>query len=69
VEYVNIFSDGEDISTLTNYKFLVVLITNDSFTNEETKKIISLSKQAMGNLTKIIKDLEDSTTNTKVKLM
>jgi len=26
VEKVNIYSDGEDISTVTNYKFLVVLI-------------------------------------------
>jgi hypothetical protein len=41
----------------------VVLITN-----EETKKRISLSKPAMANLTKIIKDLEVST-NTKVKLL
>jgi len=44
----------------------VVLITNDSYTNEETKKRISLSKPAMANWTKIIKDLEVST-NTKVK--
>ena len=43
VEKVNIFSDGEDIYTVTNYKFLLVLITNDSYTNEEAKKIISLS--------------------------
>ena len=68
VEKVNIFSDGEDISTVTNCKFLVVLITNDSYTNEETKKIISLSKLAMANLTKTIKDSEVST-NTKVKLL
>jgi hypothetical protein len=46
----------------------VVLITNDSNTNEEKKKRISLSKPAMANLTKIIKDLEVST-NTKVKLL
>jgi len=46
---VNIFSDGEDISTETKCKVLVVLITNDSYTNEETKKRISLSKPAMGN--------------------
>ena len=32
VEKVNIFSDGEDSSKVTNHKFLVVLITN-----EETK--------------------------------
>ena len=61
VERLNILSEGEDISTVTNYKFLVVLITNDSYTNEETKKRISLSKQAMANLTKIIKGLEVST--------
>jgi hypothetical protein len=45
VEKVNIFSNGKDGSTLTNYTFLVVLITNDSYNNEETKKRISLSKQ------------------------
>jgi len=28
VEKVNIFSDVEDISTVTNYKFFVVLIIN-----------------------------------------
>jgi hypothetical protein len=38
VEKVNIFSDGEDNSTVTNCKFLVVLITNGSYTNEEIKK-------------------------------
>jgi len=47
---------------------LVVLITNDSYTNEETKKRISLSKAEMANLTKITKDLEVST-NTKIKLL
>ena len=67
-EKVNIFSNGEDISTVTNYKFLVVLITNDRYTYEETKKRISFSKPAMANLTKIIKDLEVST-NTIVKLL
>jgi hypothetical protein len=55
VEKVNIFSDGEDISTVTNYKFLVVLITNDSYTNEEITKRTSLIKVAMENLTRIIK--------------
>jgi hypothetical protein len=67
VEKVNTFSDGEDISTVTNYKFFMVLNTSDSYTNEETKKRISFSKPAMGNLTKIIKVLEVST-NRKVKL-
>ena len=56
VEKVNIFSDGEDSSKVTNHKFLVVLITN-----EETKKRISLSKAAMAHLTEITKDLEAST--------
>jgi hypothetical protein len=54
VEKVNIFSDGEDISTVTNCKFLVVLITNGSYTNEDTKKRISLTKAAMANLTNIV---------------
>ena len=44
VENVNISSDGEDSRTVTN-KFLVVLITNDSYNNEETKKRIILNKQ------------------------
>ena len=66
VEKVNTFSDGEDSSTVTNHKFLVVLITNDRYTNEETKKRISLSKTSTANFRKIIKDLE-VLTNTKVK--
>jgi hypothetical protein len=61
-------SDGEDNRTVTNCNFLVVLITNGSYTNEVIKKRISLSKPAMANLTKIIKVLEVST-NTKVKLL
>ena len=68
VEKVNIFLDGEDISTVTNCKFLMVLITNASYTNEETKKRISSSKPAMGNLTKIRKALEIET-NIKFKLL
>ena len=42
VENVNILSDGEDSSTVTNYKFLVVHITNDSYNNEEIKKLLLL---------------------------
>ena len=68
VEKVSIISDGENSSKVTNYKILMVLITNDSHTSEETKKRINLSKAAMANLTKIIRDLEVST-NTKVKLL
>jgi hypothetical protein len=55
------FSDGEDSSTVTNCKFLVVFIINGSYTNAEIKRRISLSKPAMANLTKIINDLEVST--------
>jgi hypothetical protein len=44
VKKISIFSDGEHISTVTNYKFLVALITNDSYTNEATTKRISVSK-------------------------
>ena len=68
VEKVSIISDGENSSKVTNYKILVVLITNDSYTSEETEKRISLTKPAMVNLTKITRDLEVST-NTKVKLL
>jgi hypothetical protein len=50
---LNTFSNGEDISTVTNNTFLVVLITNDSYPNEETKKRISLSKPAMTKWTKL----------------
>jgi len=67
-EKVNILSDGEDISTVTKYKFLVVLITNHSYTNEQYKKRISLSKVALANLIKSIKVME-LTTNTKAKLL
>jgi len=55
---VNTFSDGEDSSTVNNYKFLVVLITNDSYTNEETKIRIRFSRPTMANLTKTLKVLE-----------
>ena len=55
VEKVNIVSDDEDNNTITNCKVLVILITNDSYTNEETKKRIYLSKVTNANLTKIMK--------------
>jgi len=45
----------------------VVLISNDSYTNEAAKKSISLTIKAMPNLTTFIKYLEVST-NAKVKL-
>jgi hypothetical protein len=62
VDKVKHFSDGEDISTVTNCKFLVVHITNDSYSNEEIKKKISWSKAEMSNSIKIM----DGSTNTKV---
>ena len=42
----------DSIKNVNNYKFLVVLITNDSYTNEETKIRIRLSKPTMAILTK-----------------
>jgi hypothetical protein len=51
---VNILSDGEDISTVTNCTCLVAV------TNGEIKKRISLSKVDMANLTNMIQILEDS---------
>jgi len=66
-EKVNIFPDGEDRCTVTNYTFLVVFITNESYTKEEFNKRTSLSKPAMANLTKIIKAYVS--TNTKVRLL
>ena len=67
VEKVNIFPDGEDSCIVTNYMFLVVLITNESYTKGELNKRISLSKPAMANLTKIIRAYVS--TNTKVRLL
>jgi hypothetical protein len=48
VDKVNFFLDGEDISTVTNCMFLVVI------TNEKIKKRISFGQEAMANLTKIM---------------
>jgi len=67
VEKVNIFSHGDVSCTITNYKFLVVLITNESYTKEDFNKRISLSKPAMANLTKILNAYVS--TNTKVRLL
>jgi hypothetical protein len=39
----------------------MVIITNDTYTNEENTKSISLGKPAMEQLTKVIIDLEEST--------
>jgi hypothetical protein len=50
VDKVNIFSDAENISTVTNCMYFI--------TNEETKKRIRLSKAAVANLTTIIKNME-----------
>jgi len=48
-EQVNIFKDGKEISTITGYKFLRVLITNDGYTKDEIKKRISLHKEQWQN--------------------
>ena len=68
VEKVNIFSDGEDSSTGINYKFLVILITSHSYTNEETKEKNKFEQTNNGKFDKSHKVLEAST-NTKVKLL
>jgi hypothetical protein len=51
VQKVNKFSDGEDISTVTYYK-LVVLSINGTYTNVEFKKRPSFSKAAMAKFDK-----------------
>jgi hypothetical protein len=58
-EKVNIFSDDEDTSKVTNCMCLAVI------TNGEIKKRISLSKAAIANLAYIIRNLEVAT-NTKL---
>jgi ABC-type histidine transport system ATPase subunit len=67
-EQGNILVDGEEIRTVTSYKFSGALITNDGYIYDEIKRRISLGKAAMANLTKITKDSGVST-NTKVKLV
>jgi hypothetical protein len=67
-EQVIIFADGEETSTVTSYKFLGALITNDIYTKDEIKRRINLGEAAMANLTKIMRDSSVST-NTKVKLV
>jgi hypothetical protein len=57
VEKVNIFLDGENSSTVTNCKLLIVLITNDSYTNEDIKTRISSGKATLSNLTRNQKTL------------
>ena len=52
VERVNIFLDGEDNISVIICKFLIVLITNESYTNEEIKRRINLSKPTMQILQK-----------------
>jgi hypothetical protein len=47
-EQVYIFRDGKEISTITGYKFLSALITNDGYT-KEIKKRISLGKEQLQN--------------------
>jgi hypothetical protein len=66
-EQGNILVDGEEIRTVTSYKFLGALITNDGYIHDEIKRRISLGKSAMAKLTKITKDSGVSI-NTKVKI-
>jgi hypothetical protein len=44
--------DGEEIRTVTSYKFLGALITNDGYIHDEIKRRITLGKAAMAKLTK-----------------
>jgi hypothetical protein len=67
-EQANILVDGEEIRTVTSYKFFGAVITNDGYIHDEIKRRISLGKAAMAKLTKIMKDSGVST-NTKVKLV
>jgi hypothetical protein len=67
-EQASVLVDGEEIRTVTSYKFLGALITNDGYIHDEIKRRISFGKAVMAKLTKIMKDLGVST-NTKVKLM
>jgi hypothetical protein len=67
-EQGNILVDGEEIRTVTSYKFLGALITNDGYSNDEIKRRINLGKAAMAKLTNIRKGSGVST-NTKVKLV
>jgi len=46
-EKVNISTDGKEISTITGYKSLGALITNDGYTKDEIKK-----RRVMAKLTK-----------------
>jgi hypothetical protein len=59
----NILVDGEEIRTVTSYKFLGALITNDGYTriHDDMKRRIMLGKAAMAKLTKIMKDSGFST--------
>jgi hypothetical protein len=62
-EKVQISINGEDISTVTSYKFLGSPITSYGNNKEENKRI-SLGKAAMSKLTKIMKDSGASTIST-----
>jgi hypothetical protein len=53
-EQGNISVEGEEIRTVTSYKFLGALITNDGHIHDEIKRI-TLGKSAMAKLTKIMR--------------
>ena len=52
VERVNIFLDRKDNISVIIYKFLIFLITNESYTSEEIKRRINLSKPTIQILQK-----------------
>jgi hypothetical protein len=57
-EQGNLLVDGEEINTVTSYKFVGTLFTNDSYIKDKIKRRISLGKAAMAKLCKIMKDSE-----------
>jgi hypothetical protein len=52
----SIIVDGEEIRTVTSYKFVGALIINDGYIHDEIKRTITLGKAATANLTTIMKD-------------
>jgi hypothetical protein len=67
-EQGNILVDSEEIRTVTSYKFLGALITNDGYIHDKIRRRITLGKAAMAKFTNFMKDSGVST-NTKVKLV
>ncbi|GFG34120.1 hypothetical protein Cfor_05576 [Coptotermes formosanus] len=57
-EQVNLLVDGQEISAVTSYKILGVLITNTGYSKHKIKRKIRLGRAAMAKLSKIMKDRE-----------